>query len=85
MAKCIKCGNKFEIRYRLRSVIAGQFGFELSMLVLGVYGAICISILETVTAILLSFMVGALLFYAVHKLLSRGSMCNKCEENERKA
>ncbi len=85
MTKCKKCGNKFEIRPRLRSVIAGQFGFELSMLVLGAYGAVCISIFETVSAMLLSFMVGALLFYATHKLLGRGYICNKCEENERKA
>lgn len=83
MALCKKCGKEFEIKSRLGTIIAGQFGFELSMLVLGGYGAVCVSVFETASTILLSFVVGTLLLYSVHKLLSRGCICKECEECER--
>lgn len=79
MAKCKKCRKKLESKTRLRPIIAGQFGFELSMLVLGGYGAVCVSIFETASTIFLSFAVGTVFLYAIHKLLSRSLMCKECE------
>ena len=80
MTKCKNCGRKFQGKLGLPSIIAGQLGFELSMLVFGAYGAACVFLFQSARALASSLLFGALTLFVFYKLSKNSRVCEQCKK-----
>lgn len=78
MAKCLSCGAKIKLDYpRLfGSTVLSEFGFQLSMTILGGYVTACIYTFKSTTAIVVASLVGGLIFYLLQRNTQK--ICSLC-------
>jgi hypothetical protein len=80
MTKCKNCGRKFQGKPGLALIIAGQLGFELSMLVFGAYGTACVLLFQSVRELAFSLLLGALTLFIFYKLSKSSRVCEQCQK-----
>lgn len=82
MTRCQKCGEKFKVPVSsmIGSILGMQFGFEITMILLGGYAAVCFYTFETIFIMILAALVGVFIFFAF--LPKSAKLCPECS-NER--
>jgi len=78
--KCRVCGQSFEPSRLsgIGSILGAQFGFEISMLLLGGYTAVCLYSFQSIFALAVSLAVGAVILALA--LPRWPQVCEKCKD-----
>ena len=82
--KCSACGKKVQPKYLklFGSTIASEFGFQVSMIILGGYVAACFYTIQSLTAVILAALIGAAIFYFLQG--NSPKYCEKCSTKKNK-
>ena len=78
MTKCQECGKKFKVSVSstIGSIIGMQFGFEIIMILLGGYAAVCFYSFQSLFTMVLAILVGCIVFFAL--LPKSAKLCPDC-------